>query len=218
MSCLIPFFISKSIIVSLIKTKKSLGLSFSDYYHRMETLLSEGKTSGTNHSEAMLQYTQLNMQRMNRLLKTIEIEADLVEFVKNSQRSLGFLILAEAWCGDVAQNLPIIHKIIELNPNWQMHIVWRDENLDLMNEYLTNGAISIPKVIIFDALTFEELSVWGPRPAILQEKVMEYKADQKGIAYADFVESVHLWYAKDKGIALQGEWKELLMKLSAQMA
>ena len=185
-------------------------MSFSAYYEIIDNLLAANKTSGTNQSEAMVKYTELNMQRMKRLLKTIEINEDLTELVKNSKKKIGFLVLAEAWCGDVAQNLPIMHKIIELNPNWQMHIVWRDENLDLMNEYLTNGAISIPKVIVFDAGTFEELAVWGPRPAVLQQKVMDYKANPQGVSYPDFVETVHLWYAKDKGLSLQGEWKDML--------
>jgi hypothetical protein len=199
--------------VDLFKEKISEALSFLAYFEKIENLLAGNKTSGTNHSEAMVQYTQMNMQRMKRLMKTINLEAELVDLVKSKERNIGFLVLAEAWCGDVAQNLPIIHKIIELNPNWEMHIVWRDENLDLMNAYLTNGAISIPKVILFDQSTFEELAVWGPRPAVLQQKVMDYKADPKGISYADFVETVHLWYAKDKGLSLQGEWKELLTSL-----
>ena len=202
--------------MNLISEKISAAISFSDYYSKIESLLSEGKTSGTNHSEAMVHYTGLNMQRMNRLLKTIEIDDELAALVKNSTKRLGFLVLAEAWCGDVAQNLPIMHKIIELNPNWQMHIVWRDENLDLMNEYLTNGTISIPKVIVFDPSNYQELAVWGPRPEILQQKVLEYKADQKGIPYPEFVESVHLWYAKDKGKALQAEWMVLLGKVLAK--
>jgi hypothetical protein len=196
--------------VNQIKEIFSEALSFVTFFEKIENLLAENKTSGTNHSEAMVQYTQMNIQRMKRLLKTIDIQSNLIDLVRNNKRKIGFLVLAEAWCGDVAQNLPIIHKIIELNPNWEIHIVWRDENLDLMNEYLTNGAISIPKVILFDQSTFEELAVWGPRPAVLQQKVMDYKADPKGISYADFVETVHLWYAKDKGLSLQGEWIELL--------
>jgi len=199
--------------VKLFKEKISGALSFVEYYRKIESLLSESKTSGINHSEALVSYTQLNMQRMNRLLKTIELDPELTDIARNFGRNLGFIVLAEAWCGDVAQNLPIIHKIIKLNPSWKMHILWRDENLDLMNEYLTNAAISIPKVIIFDAITFEELAVWGPRPAILQDKVMAYKADPKDMPYSEFVESVHLWYAKDKGKNLQLEWKEIIGKI-----
>jgi hypothetical protein len=106
--------------VKLIKEKQDRALSFDEYYKNIEHLLENSQTSGTNHSEAMVHYTALNMQRMNRLLKTIEIEEELAALVKNSSRNLCFLVLAEAWCGDVAQNLPIMHKIIELNPNRQM--------------------------------------------------------------------------------------------------
>ena len=145
--------------------------------------------------------------------KTVDINEDLSALIQSIDKPLIFLVLAEAWCGDVAQNLPTIHKMVDLNPNWQMRIVWRDENLDLMNQYLTNGGISIPKVIVLDATSFEELTVWGPRPAEVQAMVMDYKKDQKGIPYMEFVKEVHLWYAKDKGQRLQGEWKAIFDSL-----
>jgi hypothetical protein len=147
---------------------------------------------------------------MNRILKTIEIDAELTSIIQKITKPIVFLTLAEAWCGDVAQNLPIIQKMVALNPNWQMRIVWRDENLDLMNLYLTNGGISIPKIVLLDAQSFEELAVWGPRPEPAQQMVLDYKKDNRGLSYMDFVKEVQLWYAKDRGETLQEEWKKLL--------
>jgi hypothetical protein len=121
-------------------------------------------------------------------------------------------VISEAWCGDVAQNLPVIDKIVSLRSDWQMSIVWRDENMDLMNNYLTNGAISIPKVIIINAEDFSELAVWGPRPAPAQQMVMDYKKDNKGVEYMDFVSRIHAWYTEDRGETLQAEWIDILKK------
>ncbi len=197
----------------MLKEKFNIGISYLEYYQTIKKLLAEGKTSGLNHSDAMIKYTKMNLQRMNRIQKSFKIDKELEELVKISDNPLNFLVLAEAWCGDVAQNLPIINNIVEFNPLWNMKIVWRDENLDLMNKYLTNGSISIPKVVIMDD-NFNELSVWGPRPKPCQQLVMDYKADPKGVPYMDFVETVHLWYAKDRGMALQQEWKLLLSSFS----
>ena len=196
--------------MNLLQEKYKIGIDYPTYHKTVEQLLAEGKTSGTNHSEDYIHYTEMNMQRMNRILKTVDISPELSALIKSIDKPLLFLVIGEAWCGDVAQNIPIIHKMVDLNPNWQMRLVWRDENLDLMNQYLTNGGISIPKVIVLDANTFDELAVWGPRPVPAQDMMMDYKKDPKGLPYMEFAKQVQLWYAKDKGKTLQGDWLRLL--------
>lgn len=195
--------------MNILQSKTTLGIDYPTYHKTVEQLLAEGKTSGNNHSADYIQYTEMNMQRMNRIMKTVEINEETKDLIQSIQRPLIFLVLAEAWCGDVAQNIPIISKMVDINPKWQMRIVWRDENMDLMNQYLTNGGMAIPKVIVLDAETFEELAVWGPRPAYAQQMMMEYKNDPKELPYTEFVKTLQLWYAKDKGQSLQGEWKAI---------
>jgi len=199
--------------MSILKEKVSIGISYDSYHQIVEELVAGGKTSGQHQSEDMAHYTEMNLQRMNRILKTIDIDTELTDIIKKITKPIVFLVLAEAWCGDVAQNIPIVQKIVGLNPNWQMRLVWRDENLDLMNLYLTNGGISIPKVVLLDAQSFEELAVWGPRPEPAQQMVIAYKKDNRGLSYMDFVKEVQLWYAKDRGETLQREWKKILAQL-----
>jgi hypothetical protein len=94
-----------------------------------------------------------------------------------------------------------------------MKIVWRDENLDLMQQYQTNGGNAIPKTIIIDAESYEELAVWGARPAELQEIINNYKKDNKGLSHDDIVSKIHLWYAHDKGQCLQKEFETIFSDL-----
>ena len=148
----------------LLKNKSEIGLSYSEYKKIVEDLVSENKTSGTNQNESLSHYTKLNLSRMNRVEKTVVINSELVKSIQKIHRKLIFLTISEAWCGDAAQNVPAISKIVKLNPLWEMKIVWRDENLDLMQQYQTNGGNAIPKTIIIDAETYEELAVWGARP------------------------------------------------------
>jgi hypothetical protein len=194
----------------LLKSKSEIALSYSEYKKIVEKLVSENKTSGTNQNESLSQYTKLNLSRMNRVEKTVVINSEFVKSIQKNQRKLIFLTISEAWCGDAAQNIPAINNIVKLNPLWEMKIVWRDENLDLMQHYQTNGANAIPKTIILNAETFEELAVWGARPAELQEIMNDYKKDNKGMSHDDIVSKIHLWYAHDKGQCLQREFEEIL--------
>ena len=199
-----------------LSDKIKIGISYNEYFSTFEDLVAKELTSGVKQSEFLTEYTKQNLARMKTIDKIVSINPLLEETVKKVKLSLHFLVISEAWCGDVAQNLPVINKIISLREDWQMHIVWRDENMDLMNNYLTNGAISIPKVIIINAEDFSELAVWGPRPAPAQQMVMDYKKDNKGIEYMDFVSSIHAWYTEDRGETLQAEWIDILKKFISE--
>lgn len=197
----------------LLKNKSDIGISYSEYKKIVEDLVSENRTSGTNQNESLSQYTKLNLSRMNRVEKTVEINSDLVQTIQKCDRKLIFLTISEAWCGDAAQNIPAINKIVKLNPLWKMKIVWRDENLDLIQNYQTNGGNAIPKVVIIDSDSYEELAVWGPRPAEVQEIMNDYKKDNKGLSHDDIVSKIHLWYAHDKGQCLQNEFETIISGL-----
>ncbi len=89
-------------------------------------------------------------------------------------------------------------------------IIIRDDNQEIMDHYLTNGSRSVPKVIFFKSDTFEEVGMWGPRPKPALEISEHYKANKDKITWEEFEFSIHSWYAKDKGIAVQDEFLELL--------
>ena len=111
-------------------------------------------------------------------------------------------------CGDVPHNLPVIMKMVEYQPLITLKLLLRDENLDLMDAYLTNGGRSIPKLIAFDEDFENELFTWGPRPAALQSIIDDLKTQE--IQYAEIAESTQKWYNKDKAVELQKEFLSLL--------
>ena len=91
-----------------------------------------------------------------------------------------------------------------LNPLITLRLLLRDENLELMDRYLTRGiARSIPKLIGIDTLTRDELFTWGPRPAVLQELFYKWRAD--GLEYHLIKEELQRWYNKDRTISIQEE-------------
>ncbi len=179
------------------------SMSFGEYYQLVEKLAKNGETTGENQSEALINYTKLNFSRMKRILKTTAIAAEVSSTVDCLDDKLTWVILTESWCGDAAQNMPIFAKIAEANPNITIKVLLRDENEDLMNQYLTNGGKSIPKLICIDE-NFNELGTWGPRPQFLQDWLYKEKANPT-LNMDDLKEQFQVWYTKDKGQTLQRE-------------
>ena len=96
-------------------------------------------------------------------------------------------------------------KLANLSPNITLKIVIRDEHPDLMDAYLTNGNRSIPKLIAVTADLQQELFTWGPKPKYLIDRYAAFKQNSEGRSYSDFLEEVHLWYAKNKQKDLEAE-------------
>ncbi|MFL6374369.1 MAG: thioredoxin family protein [Pyrinomonadaceae bacterium] len=184
------------------------SISFSEYLSLIDSLLAEGKTTGANQSEAMVGYGNLNRQRMARLTKTVLVDSDVNLRVRSNRRPQVWLIITEGWCGDAAQNIPVIEKVAAASESIDTRYVLRDENLELMDAYLTDGARSIPKLIALDAETHEVLFTWGARPGEAQEMFKRLKAE--GIEKSIISEELQRWYNTDKGLSLQRELATLV--------
>jgi hypothetical protein len=116
------------------------------------------------------------------------------------------LVLAEDWCGDAVNTLPVMARLAEGAPNVDLRVLARDANLDLMDARLTNGARSIPVVMVLDE-TYHERGWWGPRPRALQQWVMaEGRALDKESRYRE----VRRWYARDHGASTVDEIIQLM--------
>src|SRR5690625_1715213 len=125
--------------------------SYTEYEKRIESLLAEGKSTTKDAGEALVHFSKLGLQRMKRWDKKFELATDQKEKLRNFDKKQTWIVLAEGWCGDAAHSVPVINKIAaELNKNIKLRIVLREENLDLMNDFLTNGGKSIPKMIVYD--------------------------------------------------------------------
>lgn len=192
----------------IIKKSLQKTYTYQAYKDLVKTLLLEGKSTGPNQSEDLTNYSLLNDKRMKRLDKTIKIIDDTKQFLKTIKTPQTWVVLTEGWCGDAAQNLPVIHKMAEVNSNINLQLVLRDENLELMDLFLTNGGRSIPKLIALD----EELNIlytWGPRPQTATNMVLDYKT-KHGYLDAQFKQDLQVWYNKDKGESIQNDFKELI--------
>ena len=179
--------------------------SYEEYREKVNDLFANGKTTGDNHSESMMDYTKMNIQRMNRWDKKVELSEDMKDALSRLNCSFDWILISEAWCGDAAQNLPILGAIAKHSEKINLQVILRDENTEIMNDYLTNGGMSIPKLIIFDKETGKEVTTWGPRPGVLQQMVMDNKHSDNPIPFSEFSIDIQKWYNKDKGQTLQKE-------------
>jgi hypothetical protein len=180
------------------------SLTYAAYEQLIADLVSQGRTTGPDQSEAFLHYTLLNQQRMHRLDKTTLLLPSVEAAIRSITVGQTWLVLTEAWCGDAAQSIPVMNAMALLNPAISLRLVLRDENPELMDRYLTNGvARSIPKLIGLDTATMDELFTWGPRPSVLQ--TLFYKMRGDGVDYHLIKEELQRWYNKDRTISIQEE-------------
>jgi hypothetical protein len=202
---------------SIIEKSLSQSYSYTAYRNQIKTLLKEGKSSGKEQSEALTHYSELNEARMNRLEKTVKISTEIIQKLNQLNGDYIWLVISEGWCGDAAQILPVIYKMAELSERIDLKIVFRDENEDLMNLFLTNGTKSIPKLIILDKNTLEVLSDFGPRPIGAKQLILDYKA-KHGIVDETAKTNLQLWYLHDKGLSIQKEILDLMLKIDLAAA
>lgn len=184
---------------NLLETSVAKAMDYSEYNLLFKQLVEEGRTTGEQTDEK-INYTKLNWSRSKRLDKTAEISEESIEVFKNCSQKQTWLVISEPWCGDAAQTLPFLNKIAQLSGNIDLKIVLRDENSDLMDQFLTNGSRSIPMVIMLDA-DFNVIDTFGPRSNAATKLVADYKEHHGKIDDA-FKEMLQVWYNNDKGISI----------------
>ena len=185
--------------------------SFDDYQILIENLLCENKTTGNDQSSQMVEYTKLNLFRTRRVSKTLRISEELEQQVQQLDANMLWIVIAEAWCGDVPQNLPYFDRISKMTDKITLHVILRDKHPEFMDLFLTNGTRSIPKLICVDPETLEIAGTWGPRPKETMEYVKELKKDES-VSGEKLKESIQRWYLADKGKALQKEMSSKIVE------
>ena len=183
--------------------------TYAEYRKLVSDLLVNGQSTGNEQSESLTNYSKLNDARMNRLDKTIKLTDEVVSKLENLDHRYIWLVISEGWCGDAAQILPVINKMaLASNKKIDLRIVLRDENEELMSQYLTNGGKAIPKVIVICKEAGIVRADWGPRPKAASELMANYKKEF-GVIDEKIKTDLQLWYLADKGISVQEELMQI---------
>ncbi|MBM4171523.1 MAG: thioredoxin family protein [Ignavibacteria bacterium] len=176
------------------------GCSYDEYIK-----IFEKEIGNLNSKEA--EQKKLNYHRTLRLHKTLQISELTKALIKRIENIQLWMIITETWCGDSAQNIPIIAELAKLNPLIELKIILRDINLNIMDHFLTNNSKSIPKLVAFDK-DGNQLFQWGPRPKEAQSLVLNARENQ--IPKDEYMVSLHKWYASDRGKTTEQEIYDLL--------
>ena len=111
-----------------------------------------------------------NKDKFVETLAAVQVAPQERAAFADRRERLNVLVLTEDWCGDALTNLPVLAKMVEDVPNVEMRVFLRDQNPDLMDQYLNRGLYrSIPVFVFFDA-DMKELARFVERPP----KITEY--------------------------------------------
>jgi hypothetical protein len=180
--------------------------SYKEYREMLDKLMADGLTTGNHESDEMIDATKSSIVKMNRSDKLTKLNDRLKSAILKAPKQR-WIVLIEGWSSDSAQNLPVISKMADFAFNIEMHIMLRDENLDIMDAFLTKKARSIPKLISIDDNN-KVLFTWGPRPEKMQERALEMKK-----AKEEFGLEIQQLYAKDRTVSIQAEFIKQLSAL-----
>jgi len=123
-------------------------------------------TTLENHEEA---FSHIN-HKLD--LSNFEVDDAFFQTVKNKQ--LRVIAIAEPWCGHCMLNIPILLHLAE-KTDMTVRILARDENLELMDQYLTNGKSRSIPIFIFIDKDGNEVTKWGPVANKIKEFIDKYK-------------------------------------------
>ena len=134
----------------------------------------------------------------------------MIDDKTNLSDNLKILVITEPWCGDSTAILPVLQKLFE-KTNVKIRILRRDDNLELIDQFLTKGGRAIPIILILNDAG-EYLGHFGPRPTEAQNIFNEHRdAIQKGdIEKSEVIRKIRTFYAKDKGQAILSDFRRIL--------
>jgi hypothetical protein len=93
----------------------------------------------------------MNKERLLTALHSIVIAPGDVEVLERSGATRRILVITEDWCGAAIASLPFVIKLAGTAPHIETRIFLRDENPDLMDQFLKDGRYrSIPVFVFFD--------------------------------------------------------------------
>ena len=112
---------------------------------------------------------KVNREEMLRIHEQFQLTEEQRSFAaKLADKNLRVIVLTADWCGDAMLCIPILMRIAEVG-KMELRFLIRDDNLELMDQYLTNGkSRSIPIFIFIDEEGTEQ-AVWGPRAPEVQQ-------------------------------------------------
>lgn len=156
--------------------------------------------------EAFLERVESNRELWHAISKRVHAPDGTAEALGTLPKPRRLLVLADDWCGDAVNIVPMVSAVADAGDRVELRIVGRETYPEIMDRHLTNGARSIPVVIALDEAG-ECLGWWGPRPAPLQTW---FDREGRGMPSDARYKELRAWYARDRGLTIAREISDLL--------
>lgn len=112
-----------------------------------------------------------NKETFVKFLSEVKIKPEDREAIRKLGGKLNVMVITEDWCGDALYNFPVLAKLVEGMPGVEMRVFLRDQNPDLMDQYLNKGIFrSIPVFVFFDE-NMNEVARFVERPPKVTEEI-----------------------------------------------
>ncbi len=129
----------------------------------MAAVTAERFEQGLTYDQYKAQMTR-NRERLEANERGVQLSPEELAPFNGLRRPLRVVALAEDWCGDVIANLPVLGRLAQDTGKLDVRVFLRDQNLDIMDQYLKEGKFrSIPTIVFFDE-RFNEIGRFTERP------------------------------------------------------
>lgn len=184
-----------------------LGTLARDHRSDLETLYYQGKTYVEFRDAA----TQ-RVQAWNDHYANAQVPDALRTRVTALPGSWRLLVVAEDWCGDSANTIPYVAKLVDAAGNLDMRIINSTVGRAIMESHRTpDGRAATPTVILLTE-DFEEAGCFVERPRHLQRW---WLANEDKLSRKDLLDQKYAWYAEDRG---QETLEEIVAMMEAAAA
>lgn len=121
----------------------------------------------------------INVDKFNKNYEEFQLKLeDAKFFIDASNKTNGpakILALGEGWCPDVIRGMPMIGKLAEAT-GMELRVFFRDQNLDIMNQFLLKGQFQAIPVFVFYTKDMRYICHWIERPESTNVEYAEVRA------------------------------------------
>lgn len=156
--------------------------------------------------EQFLSAAAANREMWQAMATRARVSPEAVRRARETPGRWRLLVIAEDWCGDAVNILPVVARLAEDLESLDLRITGQESWPALMDRHLTNGSRSIPVVILLDDAGACH-GWWGPRPSQLQEW---FESEGRPLPKEDRYRELRRWYARDRGAAVAAEIVDLI--------
>ena len=122
----------------------------------------------------------LNREKFAHYYETATIAPDDAAFFQRAAAAPSgptkMLAIAEAWCPDVFRGLPVFARLAEA-AGMELRVVARDENPDIMDEFLLDGRSRAIPVAVFYTDDLRYIAHWIERPQVAHAEIRRLRAE-----------------------------------------